>query len=252
MTNTNFDHLIFTHIPKCAGTSFREYLNRAAMNSGLSNENVYIPGFNNVPNNKNIRTLSDPELDNLRKREIKVWAGHQKHNMISQLGLTNYKNPFCFTILRNPIDRFVSHYNYFNYHLGYNDCKGVHLNDLDHEKLNFILKRLGDLQVMYLSNVKMIKAIGLDNILKVAKYNLLYEHHAFGILERMDESIKVFRLKKPKWLTFNMEFPRKNANTMKHDLGSRVLKLIEENNSLDIELYRFAVEQFGNQLRLSE
>ena len=97
---------------------------------------------------------------------------------------------------------------------------------------------------MYLSNVKRPKSIGDENILKIAKYNLLFEYQAFGILEKMDKSIEMFKYKKPSWLSFDVDFPRKNTYDSSPELRSDVIELITTNNALDAELYNFALEQF--------
>ncbi len=238
---THYDSFIFTHIPKCGGTSFRKYINDAALASGINKEEIYIPGFNGLGNNKNIINLPKAEISQIRQKPIKILANHAYFNVHKEYEL-NIQNPFYYTILREPVARFVSHYNFFYYKNGYDDCKGISLNDLPEEKLLKLLQLLSNIQVKYLSNIKHIKIVGYDNMLKLAKYNLLYEYPAFAILEDMELSLTILQQETPSdLLQFSEKFPVQNSYSKKskEPIAEPILEKIRAYNAYDIELYNF-------------
>lgn len=243
----SYDCFIFSHIPKCGGTSFRKYLNESALASGIDMYEIFIPGFNTLHFSKNLPQLTEEEKKEFSKTKWKVIGNHAFFNMHKSFYAEHIKNPFYFTILREPISRFISHYNFFNYKLGGNGCKGVTLNDLPEDKLIFLAKKLGNLMTVYLSNIELKKAFGFDNVLKVAKYNLLYEFGAFGILEEINSTLHLLQNKCPTWLQLDGEFPTKNTNKSHYDYNVRedVLEILFTYNQQDIELYNFAKEHFN-------
>ncbi len=246
--NRIYNSFIYTHIPKCGGTSFRNYINDSAIASGVDKNTIYIPGCNGLSNDKNIPQLTDDELADVKKQKIKVLATHAQYNVENQYGL-DIDKPFYFTILREPVARFISHYNFFYYKNGYDNLKGVMLNDIKKDKLIQLLKRISNIQVKYLSNIKHIKIVGLDNMLKIAKYNLLYEYQCFGILEYINVSLDDLRKKSPDWINLQMDFPEANTNkSSKYELDEEVIEIIRENHKHDISLYQFALDIYKKNL----
>ena len=244
MSKENYDSFIFTHIPKCGGTSFRKYINDCALDSGIDSEKIYIPGFNGIENNKNIPELNDDELYDLQNKSLKIIANHAKYEVELDYSL-NVNDPFYFTILRNPIERFISHYNFFYYKLGYSGCKGKTLEDLGAEKLDHIINHLSNVQVTYLSNIKHKKIVGWKNMLKLAKYNLMMEYDCYGLIEDMKRTLKILKKRKPEWLTLDQEFPILNtSNSHKFKVSDEVIEKIRDANIWDILLYDFAKENF--------
>ena len=252
MGKKKFDSFVFTHIPKCGGTSFREYVWQCAEASGLTSDDVYIPGINGIRNNKNIPELSKEELSVFRSMNPRVIACHCKFDVATDYEL-NLDNIFYYTILRDPIKRFISHYNFFYFHLGYNNCKGVRLNDLPEETLDFLVKSLANIQVSFLSNVKHPKVVGFETMCKVAKYNLQHEYASYGILEQMKASKKLLK-ETCDLIDFDLdlEFPRKNEFTEvskeKLEPSDEVKEKIEMANKFDMDLYKFAVDQFNKSM----
>ena len=95
--------LAFCHIEKCAGTSWIYSLRR----------NFQVDHFDVIPNDKKSMILSRKDLNEIRilNPNIKSISGHsiKVYSQISQV-----PNIYYYTILRNPIDRYLSDYQ----HLG--------------------------------------------------------------------------------------------------------------------------------------
>lgn len=239
-----YDSFIFTHIPKCGGTSFRKLINDSAIASGIPVDKLYVPGFNELSTNKNIDQLNAKEKEEFRGSDYKVIAAHSKYNLHKDYELKT-ENPFYYTILRDPVKRFISHYHFFYYTLGYDNLKGVSIGELEEEKLLYLVKRLANVQTTYLANFKFKKVLGEENMLKLAKYNLQYEYGAFGLIENMEESMLRVEKILPDWLSMNQSITQLNSsNSNNHEVSSSVIKLIEKHNYSDIELYSFAKERF--------
>ena len=155
------------------------------------------------------------------------------------------KSPFYYTILRDPVKRFISHYHFFYYKLGYDNCKGKGLDDLPDKKLNFILNHLGNMQVKFISNIKFVRVLGMKNIMKIAKYNLEHEYGGFGLVEQMDESISKLQETKPDWLNLESSFPQLNkSKSEKSVVSEEVIDKIRKANHYDVEFYSFAKSIF--------
>lgn len=235
----NYDSFIFTHIPKCGGTSFRQLINDSAIASGISVDKLYIPGFNGMANNKNIGQLKGAEREEFKSGNYKIIAAHSKFNLHKEYEL-KLKSPFYYTILRDPIKRFVSHYHFFYYKLGYDNLKGVAIKELSDEKLIFLVKRLSNIQTDYLASFKFKKVLGEENMLKLAKYNLQYEYADFGIIDNMKKSIERLRLIQPNWLHIEGNLPNLNTSSSKsHKINDDIKKLILEHNQNDYQLLEF-------------
>jgi len=243
-----YDTFVFNHIPKCGGTSFRALLNESALKSNVPVEEIFIPGFNGLEEDKNIDQLSIREKAVLRRKKKRIFACHSRFDVAKTYKLP-FGNIFYFTILRDPVKRFLSHYNFFYYKHGYMDCKGILLNDLTEDKLAFLLEDLSNIHCKYLAayRARDIYIVRWENVFRVAKYNLQYEYASFGILEEMDEMIPGINKMLPEWLTLERALPSSNTQKYKksqQEIKPEILERIQEHNRLDIELYNFAKDYF--------
>ncbi|WP_154224014.1 sulfotransferase family 2 domain-containing protein [Marinicella rhabdoformis] len=90
--------LVFSHVPKTAGTSFESYLaSQYKMSESL---HINAPDLNRLP-----------EIINIKKNCPRLICGHHPmHGMLYQL--IPAEPLYHITLLRDPIDRVLSYYNY--------------------------------------------------------------------------------------------------------------------------------------------
>ncbi len=250
--SNEYSSFIFTHIPKCGGTSFRHYINSACLLNNLDTSEIYIPGCNEIKSDKNLGQLDNKELEQLRKNNIRVLANHTKYEEHSKYKI-KIPSPYYYTLLRNPIQRFISHYNFFYYKNGLDKLKNISLNDLEEHRLEKLIISLSNLQVSYLSNVKYPKAVGSLNQYKIAYYNLTQLYGGFGILEQMEESLKQLQNTIPSWLDLkDSSFPSLNAFSTEEKIKPSIIKLIKKHNDMDIRLYNKASRIFKERVTTND
>lgn len=244
--NSEFDTFIFTHIPKCGGTSFREYIYNSGKTSNIKPEEMYVPGFHPESNEKNIPQLNEEELDKLRQSQIKVFACHSKYDIEREFNLTKVKNPFYFTILREPVQRFISHYYFFYFKLNNSNCKNIHLKDLQENKRHEIINHLSNLQVKWIGNNPNADLNLAINILET-------KYQSVGILEHISQSLDVLRKFSPDWITFNNSFPISNTNKSyeKYQIPDSIIDEIKNANALDMKLYKTGLNSLTTKFLLT-
>jgi len=246
MTVNNYDTFIFSHIPKCGGSSFRRYVIESCIASNINPDRVYAPGFNGIKNDKNIPQLKPKELKELRAKDLKVIADHSRFNVHRKyrMGMTK---PFYYTIFREPVARFMSHYNFFYYKLGYGNCKGITLNELDEVKRIEVMTTVANLQVNYISN-KTNDLGAVDTERYKLAINHIERHYAcFGVLNDMEKSLNILSRYAPEWIQWKKDFPMENrnpGNKGKAEVKPEIIQQIQEINKYDMRLYDFVEKLF--------
>jgi hypothetical protein len=206
--------IIFLHIPKTGGTSFRFILER---NLGLSHCHT---------NHTNGKVFGPGDLAFARKcfPRLRSIAGH---NLIDPLSLP-VSDPYYMTFLREPVARVFSHYQFGVQH-------GQNRNPFEES-----LRRREDL----LSNLYVKLMAGGENL---DRAKLFLEKCSFvGLTEKFDLSLNVLRRLDPFGL--NLQFERKivaKDNTIKKRLEQdpKMVELAREKNKLDLQLYDFAIRE---------
>ncbi|HEY2082259.1 MAG TPA: sulfotransferase family 2 domain-containing protein [Verrucomicrobiae bacterium] len=205
--------LICLHIPKTGGTSFNFILEN---NFGIRNCHT---------NQTNRSTFTQADLNFARKCHLPL-RSITGHNLVDP-GQLQVANPFYVTILREPIARVISHYQY-------SVQRGN--NKKTFEETVRVSENLENLQVKLIAG-------GRD----LDKAKRFLERCAFvGLTEKFDLSLRVLGGLSP-WkldLSYQKALVARD-NAVKNSLGrdERMLELAREHNQLDIELYQFAVNE---------
>lgn len=205
--------IVCLHIPKTGGTSFNVIL-----------ENSF--GIRNCHTNQTNRsTFTQADLEFVRKcyPGVRSIVGH---NLVDP-GQLQVPNPFFMTILREPIARVISHYQY--------SIQNGH-NPKSFEETLRASENLQDLQVKLIAG-------GRD----LDKAKRFLEQCAFvGLTEKFDLSLRVLERLAPCKLRLNYEQRVvARGNEVKDSIKSdpRLLEVARAYNQLDIELYKFAVNE---------
>lgn len=224
------DHrLIFLHIPKTAGSTLKKIL---------------------VRNYRYAQSLFGYEFAAHRELFLRrFWDGSDKrlyldHARWSELGEERVNRALVLTMLRDPVDRAVSMYEYCRTHAD-NPLhqvitgQGMGLED-------FIMSQhfagRANFQTAFLMSE------GAENPLESAKANLMRGNVIFGITERFDESVLLFA----RVLGLgNVRYSRENVSAGRPNLAelpALVRNRIVELGQSDMALYAWAWDEFVSRL----
>ncbi len=228
--------LFLTHIRKTAGTSVRR--------------SVFDP---HIPESRRHRP-NGYRAAIAARGPFDLVEGHFPYGMHHFYGV---RNPRYFVMLRRPVDRAVSFYYFIEACSGpsyeHPRLEEVRKNSLTefyekpvHQNVQtrFVAGLLSEYAGRYVDlNGRLGKAV-----LRRAKQNLVDSYEAFGLKEHFKDSVRLFA----NCLDVAPEWPEKRYKTTGErpdvgDLQKRVRRSVRRSNSLDVELYKFAREQFGRQ-----
>lgn len=249
-----FDAFIFTHIPKCGGTSFRHFINESAKKSGISRKERYIPGYNWLSVEKDFHRLSENKKEGFLSKRYKVVAMHIGYGWHT-LAAPYMISPFYYTILRKPVNRVLSHYQFFNKGKGRRGVKGLDINDLDSTKRKEVLSTSANLSILYILG----EAINGGEVTSMMKddalENLDTKYDDFGLLEDPEKSIEVLKTKWPDWMQSISTLDHRNKSSKESPIGNvsdNIIESIQEQNRLEIDFYDSAAQLFYDRLKRKE
>jgi hypothetical protein len=237
--------LIFLHVPKTAGSTFRHIIQRQYDSSSILH--LYDSDFG-----EELSAISPNQIDRLR-----VVMGHfyfGAHNFLSQP--TTY-----ITFLRDPIERVISHYYYARHapaHHFYDSARKMSLNEFV-EYSSRMSTNSGTALGYFSDNDQTRQLAGecgvpsfrtsSDEMLNIAKKNLADHFALVGITEEFDRSLILIS----KLLGWRHPFYTKQNVTSRHphkeELPRETLRVLQAHNQLDLELYRYAKELFQDRIQ---
>ena len=248
MAKIDYSSFIFSHIPKCGGTSFRKLIYESAVASGVESKTIYIPGYNGLKVDRNLIQLSAFQLRSFSKLDLRVTAMHvpyKIHLEYSSLG----SNPLYFTLFREPFERFLSHYYFFYYRQGADSCKGIHLSELESKKRTSLIKNLSNIYASYImGDVKSGLYSDLD-LYEETCARLSKQNYCYGLLSDMSSSLDRLAHVLPDWLELKTDFPHINAHnfsaTYNDHITDAMSQEFQHHNALDIKIYSYIVNSFS-------
>ncbi|MBC8097071.1 MAG: sulfotransferase family 2 domain-containing protein [Akkermansiaceae bacterium] len=205
--------IVFLHVPKTAGTSFRFIL-----------ENSF--GYRHCHaghNRKSVFLNADLQFAQRFFPGMKSIAGH---NLVNPLRI-DFPEPHFITFLREPISRVISHY------------QDSVVRGNNRKSFEACLQENAGLENLH---VKLIA--GERNLDKAKRF--LEGCHGVGLTEKFDLSLHLLQRLVPQRL--NLQYRRRlvardNAIRKTIEQDSRLLELAREYNQLDLDLYQFAVNE---------
>ena len=115
--------LVFYHIPKCGGTSIRNYIGKIFLKKNYPVDNIYISkvsnGLKDLMSEEDIESMKDV----LKNKKVILSHINNKLHML-------LKSKINITCIRNPINRLVSSFNHFTLLNDYSKTlTDIYLND---------------------------------------------------------------------------------------------------------------------------
>jgi hypothetical protein len=230
--------LIFLHIGKTAGTSLRKILHRQFKTSEILR--VETP-WRNPERLRREETLDYfATLPERRRASARLIEGH----LIFGIHELVPRPSTYITLLRNPVALVISQYNFVlrrPRHWLHERVVNEHM-DLETYVRSGIALETDNSQIRALSGDRTTPFGGCTPaMLEQAKRNLEAHFSVVGLTERFDESL-IFLKRAFGWS--NVHYVRANVSPKKEPVAPKTLRAIEEQNALDLELYRWATERF--------
>lgn len=230
--------IIFLHLPKTAGTTLVKIIQRQ-----------YKEGVFSI-NGANMQALDEfKDLPITQRENIKILITHRG------FGLHQYLSPSSqyITIMRDPVDRIISHY-YFVLrqpeHYLYNTVTSHNMSLKDYVRSG-ISTELDNGQTRLLAGIDHTVPFRQcsTETLETAKENLQKYFVAVGLTERFDETLLLLK-RTLGWK--NIFYIKENVNESRpgiKDVNEDTIKVIEKHNELDIQLYQYVTQKFNETLK---
>jgi len=220
--------IIFLHLPKNAGTTMNSILKKK-----YSKKEIFQIGYNE----SGIWNLNEfKELSQYEKDEIKFLTGHFNFGLHE-----HFSNRFEYiTMMRNPVERTISFYNYVK------RLKDHRL--LDVVKNKSLLECVTEIKDFDVVNGQARKLSGTNDeslMLKKALENIEQHFTFVGIQENFEESMILLNDKvNLKIRTLN----HLNRAGLNSEIDNELIMEIEKQNQIDIELYNIMKNRFFEDL----
>jgi len=237
----NYDTLIFVHLPKTAGTTLRGIVERQYRHS------LICRAYPSAEGKLESRQVGALPIETIRR--IGLLEGHIEfgwHSVLPQKAV-------YLTMLREPISRVISIYNYVERDVNHPLHNAVKSGAIGIEE--FLKRKVTadatNGQTYWLSGGvdTEVQSHTAEEALETAKNNLTKYFPAVGIQERFDESLVLFkRIYHWRWIYYTSKNVA-NSRPNKKAMPDRIVRLIQDLNQLDMDLYEFARKLFCDEVR---
>lgn len=236
--------LIFLHVPKAAGTTFQAILNRR-----YSPDQIF--SIYSLHGKGSMEGLS--KLPESERERILLLKGH------FPFGIHKYlPNPSRYiAILREPVDRVVSHYYFVLKTPGHHLHDAVKSKKMSLEEYVFsgITVETDNDQVRLLSGHS--NEIGFGQctraMLEEAKRNIRDFFPVVGLTERFDETL-LLMMTELGWTSYPV-YHRRNVTRKRpliENIPTKTINEIKKRNELDQELYEFVRKNFEERIKMDD
>ncbi len=233
--------VIFTHVPKSAGSTIKTVLYRQYREKMFQ----FYAGVYGTSEELLHAVVQKSETD---LRAMQAISGHVPYGLHNRIqGQWQY-----FIVLRDPVKRVLSAYFYARSvpkHPKYGDA--MRLSAVEYLAQNPAFATLHIRYLLGMPTDKPNQVIDLnadlpDNALEIAKQRLVNDYAAFGLTERLDESLLLLR-EVFGWR--NIYYESRNITRGKpSSIPVETLDALREACALDIALYEYAKEVFEERL----
>ena len=239
--------LIFLHIPKAAGSTLRELIIKQYRHEDVLSLSAPDEGTEEV-----IRQIPAE-----RRRKLKVIQGHMAfgvHRLLDQ-------QVTYITMLRDPIDRYISLYYYVlrspdHDHYDAVISQNMSLADYVQSGLledNALTRRLAGLIQISKRRPGVVPQFECTReTLEMAKANLLKYFLVVGLKERFDESLILMRRELGWRIPFYEKRNVARERPREENISQRELDLIRRHTLLDAELHQFSGQILEEQISQSD
>lgn len=225
--------LIFLHIPKAGGTTLESILKRKQF-----------PGTS-VRLGKATSVQEFRDWPEERRRRVTLVTGHFGFGLHEALGSGDIK---YLTVFRDPVERAISHYHYVKRHPSHWLHREVVGNSMSLKEFisTRVTTQLDNGQVRLIAGCEDPGVRVSGDLVDDAIANLQRWFISFGILERFDESLILFK-KRLGWSDYP-GYRKKNTGDDKESVSQDDRNAIRECNRYDEALYSWASRAFDDQL----
>ena len=225
-------------MPKCASTSFITLLQSLA--TPLSFQLHFNPSGAYDWEESTIKKEAQSIKSKSETGKL-VYARHFYYTDFDRYRLTNYT---YLTVIREPIDRFVSSYLYYHFSSKryiQRMLKPQHKNESLMECI--VRKHNGcapNWLTKYFCGHKKVCQSGNGTALAMAKDHMEHHFAAVGFVEDMKMTLKVFAKVVPGYFSKSSSLPQANKNERSMQLSVEELEAVRRANAADIELHAYA------------
>jgi hypothetical protein len=239
--NNNYQYkklnFLFLHIPKCAGSSLRCILSDYFQQIYKEDE-IFIPNANH---NINFLSTYFQQICELYEYDkMKVVLAHCKYNDLKHMNVhSNYK----ITFLRDPIERIISHYYFFDY-----ENTKTHLIDLQIDEFVKLCNYYGNVMCDWLGLLDLN-----DELIEHLIPERINEFDFIGCVETFKQDITTLNQLLNDWFGISYELDihivenKNNNNIQKTDLTELYEKIKPfVININDYKLYKYVIMSKSN------